>query len=299
MNNEEDKQIGFLPLVNADGTLIDVGQYTNIPPKSPKRNKHGLMEGVNYKFKENGRVDWRAMIKPEFLVFNREKQKEIETKYKKNLSDLTPSDLEDKDKDKYLLILLAGIRDLLHLRGCYSVNTTMDYVSDNKSCATTKIQWAVNYEKECQESTGVASASLNNTSGFGKYFLESIAENRSLVRAVRQYLEINIIGQDEVKLGVSDTDGTNNDKSEEITPSNMLEKWVTKAKLDFETFKNRVGEKYKDQVTSDSAKWSKYSDIPPQDCYTLIGLLEGALEKVKEENTSTEKRGRGRPAKTS
>ncbi len=37
-----------------------------------KRNEFGLLEGVEYKFNEDGSVNWRAMIKPEHLYPNRE-----------------------------------------------------------------------------------------------------------------------------------------------------------------------------------------------------------------------------------
>ena len=41
-------------------------------PDIYKRNEHGLLENVDYTFKEDGSIDWRAMIKPEFLYPNKE-----------------------------------------------------------------------------------------------------------------------------------------------------------------------------------------------------------------------------------
>lgn len=289
-------------LVGTEGREIDTIKYTNIPPKLSTRNEHGLLEGVNYVFKPNGRVDWKAMIKPEFLVFNREKQKEVEEKYGKPISELKIAELEDRDKDKYLLILLAGIRDLVHLRGCYAIETHVDAVSDSKSTATTKIRWVDTYEKECNLSTGVGSASFDNTNSFAKYFLESIAENRSFVRAVRQYLEINILGQDEIKVGLAENPEQTSGSNNSISPNLTLTKAVAEIGLDFTKFKARVIEKYKTHLEgSEPEKWNSFSDIAAKDCYALVGLIKEAKAKAQESSQnsseSVEGKKRGRPSK--
>ena len=41
-------------------------------PDLYKRNEHGLLENVEYEFSEDGSVDWRAMIKSEFLYPNKD-----------------------------------------------------------------------------------------------------------------------------------------------------------------------------------------------------------------------------------
>ena len=40
-------------------------------PDAYKRNQHGLLENAEYVFNEDGSVDWRAMIKDEFLYPNK------------------------------------------------------------------------------------------------------------------------------------------------------------------------------------------------------------------------------------
>ena len=40
-------------------------------PDIYKRNEHGLLENADYAFNEDGSIDWRAMIKPEFLYPNK------------------------------------------------------------------------------------------------------------------------------------------------------------------------------------------------------------------------------------
>ena len=46
--------------------------FNNIPPTEFIRNKYGLLNNVNYVFDESGRVNWRKMVAPEFLVPNKQ-----------------------------------------------------------------------------------------------------------------------------------------------------------------------------------------------------------------------------------
>ena len=77
---------------------------SSIPPKTFKRNEYGLLEDppIPYIYNEDGSVNWRKMIRPEFLVPNKQRTQE---------TDITK--LEDKD----LLILLGGIKELAQIRG--------------------------------------------------------------------------------------------------------------------------------------------------------------------------------------
>ena len=66
----------------------------NKPPTVFKRNQYGLLEdkAVEYQFNVDGTVNWRKMIKPEFLVANRDRTDETDI-----------SKLEDNE----LIILLS------------------------------------------------------------------------------------------------------------------------------------------------------------------------------------------------
>ena len=66
------------------------------------RDSDGLLDSTDYVFNEDGTINWRGMIKPNFLVANRQKT---------NKSDI--SELEDSQ----LIILLGGIKDLAQIRG--------------------------------------------------------------------------------------------------------------------------------------------------------------------------------------
>ena len=46
--------------------------------KGFKRDSNGLVEGVEYAFNEQGFVDWRKMVKEEFLVANKQRTQETD-----------------------------------------------------------------------------------------------------------------------------------------------------------------------------------------------------------------------------
>ena len=76
--------------------------------KTLTRDKNGLVSGVDYISDDSGLIDWRKMIKPEFLVPNRDRT---------NQTDVS------KLKDHELIILLGGIKELAQIRGYTDVVT--------------------------------------------------------------------------------------------------------------------------------------------------------------------------------
>lgn len=277
INITEEKNHSETVVVEMDKPKTDVpvgSEYNNIPPVVRKRNQYGFLENVNYVFNENGKVNWRAMIKDEFLVFNRDKKDEIERTYGKKLSELSVKDVDDK----YLLIKLFGIRELASSRGFYSAVPIVSSSSDYKATVRTIIDWIGNNDTEMREESygDVASASVENTNGFGKLFLESIAANRAFIRAVRNYLEIEIVGFDEVK---SEKEEPNLKSSLDLGPK--IEKAATALGLNFELFIKGVKDKYLSSIESDPTKWERYSDIPPSDAYRLLSILNTAIEEKK------------------
>ena len=75
------------------------------------RTIDGLVNGVTYIFKEDGTVNWRAMIKKEYLTINRQYEKILTEKLKKDFSEITIDEVEDR----HLLILLQGLKELANL----------------------------------------------------------------------------------------------------------------------------------------------------------------------------------------
>ena len=244
-----------------------------------KRDSNGLVEGVAYKYLEDGRIDWRAMIKSEHLVVFKEKREEVEKKYGKPVNELDLTTIEDK----YLLILLIGLKELASRRGFSSVIPHVDEANSQRCVVTTTIKWIPNFETNFEyiEFGDVGAASLENTYSFGQRYLEACASNRAFARAVRNFLGINIVAYDEIggfnKEGNGNID--NDDKSTSslssgYKPHNLLEQKVDSKGLNFAKFRDAVVLKYKNEIKSDPTKWESYISIPPTDIYVLLGILE-------------------------
>ena len=112
-----------------------------------ERDEKGLLKSVEYKYKEDGSINWRAMLKPEHLVVQKDKKDKVEQVYGKKISELVITTIDDK----YLLILLSGIKHLAALRQYKYVDQTVNYVSDQKAVVTCSIQFVGNFETNNQD----------------------------------------------------------------------------------------------------------------------------------------------------
>lgn len=217
-----------LPLTEAMRRIdVSLGvKCNNVPTKIIKRNKYGLIEDLNYSFEESGLVNWRGMIKPEFLVVNKQnferRKKEV------------PNSIEGLP-DKDILILLPGIKNLAAIRGFTSVNYILTSPSENYVASVCTIKWICNYESEDKEIifSGCGDAHPRNTNFMGKNYLTAFAENRSFIRCVRNFLRINILGQEELGAEIEESS-----KTDEV--DNVLQKIMNEHGISFEKVKNRL-----------------------------------------------------------
>tara|TARA_R110001583_G_scaffold103163_8_gene250248 strand:+ start:1559 stop:2338 length:780 start_codon:yes stop_codon:yes gene_type:complete len=249
-------------------------------PDIYKRNEHGLLENVDYEFNEDGSVNWRAMIKEEFLYPN----KDWFVSRKKDV----PSSIKGLS-DKQLLIMLGGIKELAKLRGYNALDYKIENVADGYVVAKCQIEWMNNYETHdngsYQQYTDVANATLSNTDNFCAKFLETIACNRAFVRCVRNYMNIHIVGADEIdkSKGADNSNTVEYDSSSDssmlsLTPAGTLQKalseeWGVKT---FEDFKPLLRAFWKEEKyrNEDTANWESYGDIPAKDCRKLIAICK-------------------------
>jgi hypothetical protein len=208
------------------------------PPKTLKRNHFCLLEEppIPYIFNEDGYVNWRKMIRPEFLVPNKQRTQE---------TDITK--LEDKD----LLILLGGIKELAQIRGFTCVSYDVPEASPNYVIASCYINWIGNYETSNVDVSfqALADASPDNTQSFARNYLAAIAENRAFVRCVRNFLKINIVGQEEIGVKVIDEPMSDNPMS----PATVLYNLMKEKNISFEQIQKRlIKDKYEkaEEVTS-------------------------------------------------
>lgn len=260
---------------------LDLGaNFVPTPAKNSirriKRNEDGLIEGVEYVFDENGVVDWRKMIPLEYLYINPQNIKdakrraEFEKKYNKPADAVTVEEANDTD----LVISLAGIKFLAGLRGYRTVSFNPHSCSENYAAVKCSIEWRANFETEgedfvCFEST--ASATPNNTNGFGQKFLLEMAENRAFGRAVRNFLRIYIVSQAEVSSSTASLE----EEPQHVTPESNLKKAMNQKGVTFEIIKKKlIDEKY-----PNAESFNSISDFPKKLMFELTGRINKATLK--------------------
>lgn len=239
-------------------------------PIKIERDEFGLVKNTKYVFKDDGRrVDWRAMIPSEHLVPNRQNFERRGEKVPENVNGLA---------DKDLLILLSGIRFVADLRQFKSVEYTIK--SSPEHCtAVCKITWTPNFETENQEKTfsGIGDATLNNTTGFGQKFLGPIAENRAFIRAVRNALQINILGKDEIDGATQEQSKENTTNQEVATMQSKLQKFMDETGVTFENIKQKLI----DENIPDANNFNAINDFPKPVLISMISRLQKILNKKK------------------
>ena len=230
------------------------------------RNEDGLLSDADYVFTDDGLIDWRKMVKSNYLVANKDSSK--------GENDVT------KLKDWQLIILLGGIKELAQIRGY--TNVTYDVVSPSPDyvVATCNITWRPNYETEGQEVvfSAIGDASPNNTTGFGRAFLAACAENRAFVRCVRNFLRINIVGKEELSgnNGVNSSYAQGGQQPNQADPKALLESLMTSKNVSFDTLKKRLTKE-----DYDVSKVESLDDLPKIKVFELIERLKSAKPKKR------------------
>lgn len=236
------------------------------PPKIIKRNEFGLIEGEKYVFNEDGTINWRKMISPEFLVPN----KQI---FKRNGKPV-PSSIEGLE-DNELLILLGGIKKLAQLRGYCGVNYSVTVPSEDYVVATCTISWLPNYENVgCDKAvifSAIGDAHQRNTNDLGAKYLGPIAENRAFVRAVRNFLKINIVSQEEI--------GGQAEGGDDLALSKLKET-MKEFSVTFDLIKSKLVE----EKFPNAESFNSEADIPR---YKQFELIERMRKKAAEKQAKT------------
>ena len=261
-------------MINKDLTTETVDKEIKescIPNIIFKRNEYGLIcnQDVKYVYETNGMINWRSMIPNKFLVANRQL-------FEKN-GKQAPKDTTGLD-DRELLILLGGIKELAQIRGYTNVNYNIISPSPEYVIATCSITWIPNYETEGKEIifTAIGDASITNTSSFGKMYLGPIAENRAFVRSVRNFLKINIVGQDEVNIPI--VGGASNPDTKLVT--NVLTQLMAETGITFEKIQQKLlDEKFIDDQGKQAGSYTCINDIPTDQQFALIARIKKQIAK--------------------
>lgn len=246
------------------------------------RDKYGLFTNKEYKFKEDGSIDWKKMIPLKYFVFNKSwfENNNIEVP---KANDLSEVDNPDDYNDQQVLILLGGIKEIAKIRGVESIEKSIVNSGPDRCIAITKVTFSPNYENpNGLVVEGVANATSFNTSSDFQVYLETIASNRSFVRAVRNALRIDVVGSDEL----ADTqyeDGTQ--EAGAVKPSAALCEAAalytttldgTSTNLDtFEKFRRFLIEKNIEEAHN----WNEWDDIPISQIWKFLSQINKTVKK--------------------
>jgi hypothetical protein len=233
-------------------------------PTARSRNKNGLIsdDSVNYTYDDNGLVDWRKMVNQEFLVPNKQRTKETDI-----------SKLADND----LLILLGGIKNLAQIRGFSKVEYKVYSAAPDYVMTSCGITWLPNFETEHKEIyfEALADASLSNTKSFARNFLAAIAENRAFVRCVRNFLRINVVGQDEMGDAslLAESNGSSTTTAA-ADPHSLLSSVMQEKGVSFDELIKRFTSEGKIK----ESEFKSLKDIPKSQIFALIKRLKTIKE---------------------
>ena len=274
----EPKPINF-PTANElfEGVTLVESPNKTIPPKFFERNEYGLLEGAEYKFKEDGSIDWKAMVDPKFLYVNPDtrRRSKLETKYGRKFEEIKI--VEDKVDDADLVISLGGLKTLLRLRGYESVYYVI--AESNQSYASVKcsIDFIPNYESEGRPMgyTDCACAHMDNASGFGKSYLLETATNRSFARCIRNFLNINIVSQEELGGLVSESSEANT----EDLAAKLLREAMTQHNVSWEKIHAKLLTEV--PLLENVKNFKTINDIPRYKQFELQAKIKAAAEKLE------------------
>ena len=279
-----DPQIGgLLPEDQPNVSVASVQEQIKDISKKTKysRNSLGLLQSIDYEFNEDGSVNWRAMVDSKHLFPNKSW---FEARNKP-----TPRSVEGL-QDNQLLIKLAGIKELAKLRGYSSVRYNVIKCEKDHVSIKCEISWVPNFENPSQESDylpastqfeDVANATTENTSSFATKFLETIAANRAFVRCVRNFLNVHIVGDDEIDKSNGLPQHPEADEVEplkKLTPNGVLES-LASSKLkcnSFNDFKDKLRELWTLELyrNDDAKNWQEYDSVPAKEARLLINIIK-------------------------
>lgn len=245
----------------------------NTPPSSYKRNEYGLISNVDYVFNEDGSVDWRSMIKEEHLFPNKGWFDARKKTMPKSISGL---------KDHQLLIKLGGIKELAKLRGFTSVQYKTVKCDQDHVAVSCSITFLPNYETGDNPVVfeDMANATLNNTSSFATKFLETIACNRAFVRCVRNFLNVHIVGDDEIDKSDGSSSIPTISKSSSLSPQGILKNTcIDHGHSSFNEFMEVLRTWHTTGIyvvpdNVDPKTWSDFEDIPAKQAREFLKLIK-------------------------
>lgn len=235
----------------------------SIGPESFQRDEHGLLKNIQYVFNDDGSINWRKMVNDEHLFPNAQA-----------FNGNPPNSIEGIPDHK-LLIKLAGIKELARLRGFSDVSYEVVKCELDHVAVICSINFIGNYETSGDTVwfQDIANATLDNTHDFGQSFLETMACNRSFVRAVRNFLNIHIVGADEIDKSNKKSSFKKSNSKPSLSPQSMLD---TAFDGNFDDFISDLRKLWAKNIykNKDITNWKSFDDIPIKEARVLIKLIK-------------------------
>lgn len=231
--------------------------------KSQKRTELGLLEGINYKFNQEGLIDWRSLIQSKYLYLNQDNFKRRGEKIPESI---------DGVSDRDLIIQLPGLRELAYLRGFTSVSYRPVVASNEYAASVCRIEWIGNYETNMipVNYEALAGANTFNVAELTQTYLLEMSENRSFCRAVRNFLRISIVSKDELPPPKQNRfNGSTNTSPSVILANLMKEKG--------RSFKE-VQEKLIAEGNAEFQTYADWTDIPGDKAFQLVDRFKNLKE---------------------
>lgn len=228
------------------------------------RDWQGKINGPSYSYKADGSIDWRALVPKEHITLNAMNLAgrgiDIYSLDKETLSKMV-----DESSEEDLVIKLAGFREIAKIRGFRRLDSQILESREGHVTVKVVIEWIPNWENPYGlEVSAIASASRDSVEEkFAKY-LETIAENRAFVRAVRHSLGIIAVGQDEIKQDDIKIETRN------IKLHSMLLDLMQKADISFEDLKSI----FRKEGLSWEEKWTSVDKIDQSAVVYIIPILK-------------------------
>ena len=234
-----------------------------IGPSLYQRDEHGLLKNAQYIFNEDGSINWRAMIKEEHLFPNRGWFESRKKAYPTSIDGL---------KDYQLLIKLSGIKELARLRGFSDISYKILKCELNHVAVACSVSFIPNYETEGKSVAfeDMANATLQNTSSFATKFLETIACNRAFVRCVRNFLNVHIVGDDEIDKSDVSPPATD---AMALSPIEMIKKQI--GGDSFDSFRNTLRDLWQAKLYQNEGvkEWKAWDDVPAKEARIILSAL--------------------------
>jgi hypothetical protein len=235
----------------------------SIGPESFQRDEHGLLKNIQYVFNDDGSINWRKMVNDEHLFPNAQA-----------FNGSPPNSIEGIPDHK-LLIKLAGIKELARLRGFSDISYEVVKCELDHVAVICSINFIANYETSGKAVwfQDMANATLDNTHDFGQSFLETMACNRSFVRAVRNFLNIHIVGADEIDKSSKKSSSKKSNSKPSLSPQSMLD---TAFDGNFDDFVSDLRKLWAKNIykNKDITNWKSFDDIPIKEARVLIKLIK-------------------------